>query len=312
MLTDPVLEKKTWSLPESLRYCERIAKNHYENFPVGSLLIPKKIRPYVWVIYAFARSADDFADEDIPETERLPLLNQWQEMLELCYHRRVNHPIFLALGEVVREFKIPKSLLSDLIKAFKMDVVKKQHANFEELLYYCQHSASPVGHLVLYLNRIIDEEVFKLSDYVCTALQLANFWQDVAVDLQKNRIYIPLEDFAKFGYTVEALKQHTCNENFQRLLAFQIQRTKKLFRLATDLPMMVGGRLGLELRCVILGGMSILRAIEKLSYDTLNQRPTISTFQKITILGNALFFYKRKLRAPRRKSNKVALEGSHS
>ena len=297
-MTNPLIEKKTWSIPEAFLYCERVAKSHYENFPVGSWLIPKKLRPYVWAIYAFARKADDYADEDYAEKDRLPKLDRWQDMLLHCYHRRVNHPVFLALGELVRQFKIPQHLFVDLITAFKMDVIKKRHATFEELLYYFKHSANPVGRLILHLFNVKEPRAYLLSDYVCTALQLANFWQDVSVDLEKDRIYIPQEDFAQFQYTEKQLVNRELNIQFQRLMAFQIQRTKRLFRKAEGLPALVGGRLGFELRAVILGGMGILKAVEAVQYDTLHTRPALTKGQKLKILLKACFRFKRSLAKP--------------
>lgn len=302
---DQELQKKVWTLPESFQYCKRVATSHYENFPVGSKLIPKKIRPYFFVLYAFARRADDFADEKSFANNRLDYLEDWREMLFKCVERRVNHPVFLALGETIKTFKIPIELLDDLLSAFKMDVKIKRHPKFENLLFYCKHSANPVGRLVLYLFGKTDPDYFKLSDYICTALQLANFWQDVAVDLDKGRIYIPQEDFEKFEYPEVDLLARKCTPQFQKLLAFQVQRTKKLFRMGSALPEKVGGRLGMELRCVILGGMKILEAIENIEYNTIEQRPTLSKKDKFKIIWHSFFFFKSKI-APKKQKEKLA------
>lgn len=295
---DEVLQKKPWSLPESFRYCERLARNHYENFPVGSVLIPKKLRPYVWAIYAFARRADDIADEDFSEPDRIPALEAWQDLLERGIHSKVNHPVFLALKETVRRFDIPLQLLIDLLTAFKMDVKTKRHPTFADVLYYCRHSADPVGRLVLYLFGRREEELLRLSDKICTALQLANFWQDVAVDLKKNRIYIPLEDLHRFDYSEEKMFACEYNPQFKELLKFQVDRTELMFREGAPLVYRTGGRLGLELKCVILGGMTILQKIRDLDYNTLALRPRIENKDKLVILTKALLSFKRNTKLP--------------
>jgi len=293
---DEVIQKKHWSLPDAFRYCERLTRNHYENFPVGSLLIPKKLRPYVWSIYAFARRADDIADEDFPEEDRIPALEAWQNLLERSLQTRVNHPVFLALKETVRQFNIPVQLLVDLITAFKMDVRIKQHPTFEDVLYYCQHSANPVGRLILHLFGYRDESLMLLSDKICTALQLANFWQDVAVDLKKSRIYIPQSDFSLFDYSPEQLFAGLYNEGFRDLLKFQVDRTATMFREGAPLVYLTKGRLGLELKCIVLGGMTILRKVREMNYNTLAMRPQIKGKEKGAILIKALFSFKRSLR----------------
>lgn len=305
---DPILQKRRWNLAEGFRYCERLAKQHYENFPVGSALIPKKLRPYVWSIYAFARRADDFADEEFNEHERIPALEAWQGLLETSLHQSVNHPVFLALKETIRLFQIPESLLVDLITAFKMDVRVKRRATFHDVLYYCRHSANPVGRLVLHLFGYRDEERMQLSDKICTALQLANFWQDVAVDLKKDRIYIPLEDMERFDYSEAQLFQHQYNANFRELLRFQVERTEDMFREGALLPSRTRGRLGLELKCVILGGMGILKKVRKLGFNTLKTRPHFERRDKVKILFKALFGFQRALKrkGPKIRRNREA------
>lgn len=194
---------------EAYRYCEQMAKSHYENFPVGSLLIPKAKRPYVWSIYAFARSADDFADEGYPsrkdfpndsawkekiiseENARLQKLNDWEKQSLEAAEGKASHPIFIALGQTIQDLKIPLQLLIDLLTAFKMDVTKRRYQNWEEVLFYCKHSADPVGRLILRIFGYNNPQLDEMSDAICTGLQLANFWQDIAVDREKDRIYIP-------------------------------------------------------------------------------------------------------------------------
>ncbi|MFO1464195.1 MAG: squalene synthase HpnC, partial [bacterium] len=240
---DEVLQKKHWSLADAFRYCERLARHHYENFPVGSVLIPKELRPYVWAIYAFARRADDIADEDFPEAERLPALRAWQALLEKSQVAPVNHPVFLALKETIRKFQIPTQLLVDLVTAFKWDVEVKRYPSFNDVLYYCRHSANPVGRLVLLLFGYRDEQRMLLSDKICSALQLANFWQDVSVDLEKNRIYLPLEDLKRFQVPEAELFARNCSPRFQDLLRFQVERTEQMFREGAPLVYTVKGRL---------------------------------------------------------------------
>jgi squalene synthase HpnC len=290
---DAALMKKAWTLADSYRYCERLTRRHYENFPVGSLLLPKKLRPHVCAIYAFARRADDFADEDFSEAERIPALEAWQGLLEKSQTCRVNHPVFLALRETIRRFDVPIQLLIDLVTAFKMDVRIKRHPTIQDLLFYCRHSANPVGRLVLILFGFRDEGLFRLSDLICTALQLANFWQDVAVDLKKNRIYIPLEDLAAFGCSEAQLFAQEYTPLFRELLRFEVERTETLFAEGAELVYRTGGRLGLELKCVVLGGLEICRKVRKLDFNTLASRPHLQGRDKVRILFQALFKFKR-------------------
>jgi len=290
---DEVLQRKPWTLPDAYRYCLRLARTHYENFPVGSLLIPKKLQPHVCAVYAFARRADDIADEDFPEADRIPALEAWEGLLERSSHGRVNHPVFLALRETIRQFQIPTQLLVDLVTAFKMDVRVKRHPTFNDVLFYCRHSAEPVGRLVLHLFGYRDEQMMVLSDKICTALQLANFWQDVAVDLKKNRIYIPLEDLNQFGYSSEQLFAHEYNKAFCQVMEYQVDRTEAMFLEGAPLVYQTPGRLGLELKCVVLGGLTVLKKIRQLQYNTLAQRPVIQGKDKAGILFKALFGFKR-------------------
>jgi len=277
---------------EAFGYCERVARAHYENFPVGSLLVPRDRRAHVYNIYAFARTADDFADEgyDTPltESERLAALDDWERQLEDCYRGRASHPVFIALGETVRELRLPIQLFSDLLSAFKQDVVRRRYADFDEVLDYCRRSANPVGRLILLLFGYRDEHLHRLSDHICTALQLANFWQDVSVDLQKDRIYLPEDERRRFGCTEEDLKARRFNECSAALMQFQVERTRELFERGRALPALVRGRLAFELRLTWLGGMRILERIERQRYDTLSRRPKITTLDKITLLAKAL------------------------
>jgi phytoene synthase len=281
------------SVLQAYAFCQQMAESHYENFPVGSLLVPNRLRKHVYSIYAFARTADDFADEgyesgEVTGTERLAALDDWQQKLERCFSGEADHPVFIALAATVKELNLPVKLFSDLLSAFRQDVVKTRYANFDEVLDYCTRSANPVGRLILLLFGYRDERLHQLSDHICTALQLANFWQDVSVDIAKDRIYLPQDDMAKFGVTVEDLRETRFSPNFAELLKFQVDRTWQLFNLGRELPELVSGRLKYELRLTWFGGTNILRQIEALGYDTLGQRPTNSTFDKLRLLARTL------------------------
>lgn len=278
---------------EAFAYCERLARTHYENFPVGSLLVPRSRRRHVYSIYAFARIADDFADEDydnasLTEAERLKALDDWEAQLAESYRGRARHPVFVALAETVKELQLPERLFKDLLLAFKQDVVKRRYADFTEVLDYCTRSANPVGRLILRLFDYRDEQLDTLSDCICTALQLTNFWQDVAVDIQKDRVYLPQDELAQFGVNVEDLRARRCTDAYRRLLEFQVERTRALFARGKELPARVSGRLAIELRLTWHGGMRILELIERQGYDTLNARPKLATVDKLILLSRTL------------------------
>ncbi len=282
-----------YSAPEALMYCERLTKAHYETLPVGSLLVPRPLRKHVYSIYAFARTADDFADEGyenstLTETQRLAALQDWQQNLENCFAGKADHPIFIALAATVKELNLPIKPLSDLLSAFKQDVFKTRYANFDEVLDYCTRSANPVGRLILLLFGYQDERLHRLSDHICTALQLANFWQDVSVDIRKDRIYLPQEEVQQFGVTIEDLREAKFSKHFAELMKFQVERTWELFHQGRELPELVSGRLKYELRLTWFGGANILKQIEALGYDTLTQRPANSTFDKLRLLARTL------------------------
>ncbi len=274
---------------ESFDFCSKIALEHYENFPVGSWLIPREKRKYLHAIYAFARTADDFADEGIyNEEERTRLLADWEKRLDECLTGNPHHPVFISLREAIEKFHIPSGLLRDLITAFKMDTVNKRYMAMSDVLNYCRYSANPVGRIVLFLFEHREPELHRLSDFICTALQLTNFWQDIAIDLEKDRIYIPQEDMERFGYTVSDLKSHTLNDSFRSLLSNEIEYTRDLFNNGRHLNTIVRKGLAIELRVIWSGGMKILEKIERNGYDIFNKRPVITTVDKIKILSRAL------------------------
>jgi hydroxysqualene synthase len=275
----------------SFKYCEDITRKHYENFPVASLLLPKDKRRYIFSIYAFARAADDFADEPGIEggaEKRLALLEEWRLKLEDCYNGKAYDPIFIALGKTVADCKIPIETLENLLKAFKQDVVKSRYATFDEVLGYCENSANPVGRLVLMVFGRQDEEMFYYSDKICTALQLTNFWQDIVIDLEKNRVYLPEEDIIRFGYSYDRLFEKKFDNSFKELLKFEVNRTRDLFNKGKKLIELTENnkaskKLSKELRLTLTGGNMILDKIEELGYNTLTYRPVISKFEKIKL-----------------------------
>ena len=278
-------------IDSSFKYCEEIAKKHYENFPVASLLMPKDKRKYVYAIYAFARAADDFADEpgiEGGQAKRLSLLNEWNQKLVDCYNGKAYDPIFIALSKTVTDCNIPAEPLENLLKAFKQDVVKNRYENFDEVLAYCKNSANPVGRLVLMIFGSHDEKLFELSDKICTALQLTNFWQDVKIDLKKDRIYLPAEDMKKFGYSFDELFEIKLDQNFIELMKFECDRTELLFNEGKELLELTSKdknlkKLSKELKLTWLGGTGILNKIREIDYDVFNKRPSISALDKIKI-----------------------------
>ena len=280
---------KTYSLDEAFSFCAAVTASHHENFPVASLFLPGEKRPYIQAIYAFSRIADDIADElEMHPDERLQKLDDWEQQLLGCFEGRADHPVFIALRETVNRVGIPIEPLQHLLAAFKKDVVQHSYETFEDLLGYCRCSANPVGRLVLMIFGYRNEVLHNMSDDICTALQLTNFWQDVAVDLEKNRLYIPLEDMRKFGYSNEDWHGRIWNDRFQALMKFQTERTRALFYHGGELPSRVDRDLQLELKLVWLGGMSILKNIERMHYNLFQRRPRLNGFNKLMILIRGL------------------------
>lgn len=299
-----MLQKET-TLPSHLRglqsarptpsyareYCRRITYRHYENFPVASMFIPRHLKQHVCNIYAFARTADDFADEPSFEGRRMECLDEWEEELKLSFKGLSIHPVFVALEETIREFFLPEGPFLDLIKAFKMDVVKNRYRDFDEVLYYCRHSANPVGRLILLLFGYYNEEWFGWSDSICTALQLTNFWQDVSVDLKKGRIYIPQREMVEYGVTEYDLEKGRLTPGISRLIAFQVERTEGLFFQGRPLAVAVHNlMLSFELRLTWLGGMTILQKIKANRYDIF-RRPVLTKADWVRLLLRALLFF---------------------
>jgi hydroxysqualene synthase len=276
--------------------CRRLAARHYENFPVASRLVPSDKRDALAVIYAFARSADDFADEP-GMTGRLAALAAWRSKLDACFSGTTDHQVFIALADVVARFGLSYDHFNNLICAFESDVRTNRHADFASLLDYCRCSANPVGRLVLELFGHRSAELFALSDSICTALQLANFWQDVGIDLGRDRIYLPLQDLARFGLSVSDLQDlmkardgvvpKALLERWQGLMAFQVRRTRDLFEDGSSLPELVVPELCRQLRITWLGGMTILARIESVRYDVFRKRPALSKLDFVRLYYKA-------------------------
>ncbi len=214
------------SLAEARAYCERLARTHYENFSVATWFLPERMRPHFHAVYAYCRISDDLGDEVGDPEQSLVLLNDWEQQLDECYSGSPRHPVFVALRETVRAMDIPKKPFADLLTAFRQDQKVSRYGRFEDLLGYCVNSANPVGRLVLYCCGYRDEERQRLSDYTCTALQLANLWQDIAVDYGKGRIYLPLEDMNRFGATEAMIAERRATPEFIELMRFEVQRAR--------------------------------------------------------------------------------------
>ena len=278
------------SIDEAYRYCEQLAFSHYENFPVASRFLPRDKRKHVAAVYAFARIADDFADEPgLTQEERLQRLQDWETRLSECYRGTASHPVFVALGNTARQFQIPQQLFQNLLAAFRSDVTVRRYESFEDVLAYCRNSANPVGRLVLLLFGYKDETMMGWSDKICTALQLTNFWQDLSIDLDKDRVYIPLEDIRKFKLRVEDIQGKQFSPAIRDLMEFEVLRTEELFKKGEPLLTNVGKDLSLEMKLTWLGGVKILKKIRDLDYDVLHHRPTLSLFDKSSLLLRALF-----------------------
>jgi len=274
---------------EAIAYCERLTRSHYENFPVASRLLPARVRPAIYSIYAFARTADDFADEgSATSAERLKKLDEWGGKLKDCYRGVAANPIFIALRETVASRDIPSKPLEDLLAAFRMDVTKSRYNTFNEVLHYCDHSANPVGRLILQIFGYANEENIARSDQFCTALQLANFWQDLSIDIQKPRVYIPLDDIERFDYTETELFAGVFDERFRKLMMFQVERTDAMFQRAKPLVSNVGRDLRLELSLTWNGGMTILNKIRRLDYDVLSRRPRITKLDTVPLFVKSI------------------------
>lgn len=275
------------SLAEARDYCARLARTHYENFSVATWFLPKRLRQHFFNVYAYCRISDDLGDEVGDAKSALELLDQWQAELDACYDGAPKHPVFVALAETVREFDIPKHEFSDLLIAFRQDQTITRFETFDDVLGYCHYSANPVGHLVLYLCGYHDAERQQLSDHTCTALQLANFWQDVSVDYAKGRIYLPLQDMRQFEVSEDDILCARNTPAFRALMRFQVARAREWFERGLPLAGKVDSELAVDLVLFSRGGQEILRAIEKQDYAVLGNRPVISKSRKLALVARA-------------------------
>ena len=275
------------SLAEAREYCRRLARSHYENFSVASWFLPKRLRQHFFNVYSYCRISDDLGDEVGDGAASLQLLGEWETELNACYDGYPRHPVFVALAETVRMFEIPKHEFADLLTAFRQDQHITRYETFNDLLAYCRYSANPVGHLVLYLCGYRDRERQMLSDYTCTALQLANFWQDVSADFAKGRIYVPVEDLRRFGVSEEILGTNENSSAFREMLKFEVTRAREWFAQGLPLIGKVDRDLATDIELFSRGGQEILNAIERQHYAVLGSRPSISKSRKLALVGRA-------------------------
>ena len=277
------------ALDEARAYCQRLAETHYENFHVVSWFLPKALRPHFHAIYAYCRISDDLGDEVGGTAEALALLELWGEELDACYAGKARHPVFVALKETIRECSIPKEPFADLLTAFRQDQTVTRYATMEDVLAYCRYSANPVGRLVLYACGEAptegSDERFRLSDATCTALQLANFWQDVREDYAMGRVYLPQKDMQFYHVSDVNIGEGIATPEFRALLHCEVEYARGLFEEGLPLIGMVNRDLAVDLELFSRGGLEILRAIEQRDYDVLSARPAIS---KMTKAGLAL------------------------
>lgn len=275
------------SLVEAYTYCERLARSHYENFSVATWFLPKRLRQHFFNVYAYCRISDDLADETGDRSASLQLLEEWESELNACYAGAPRHPVFVALAGTVREFDIPKQTFVDLLTAFRQDQRVTRYETFDDLLGYCRYSANPVGHLVLYLCGYRDPERQHLSDFTCTALQLANFWQDVSPDYSKGRIYLPLGDLRRFGVSESDIAKQNNSPQFLDLMRFEAQRAREWFARGLPLVGKVNRELAVDIELFSRGGQEILNAIERQKYAVLGNRPAISKTRKLALIARA-------------------------
>ena len=279
-----VTEGRTYSPQEARRYTETIARSHYENFTVVSWFLPRELRQHMYNVYAYCRWSDDLGDEIPDPAMAVQGLEWWRGELEACYAGAPRHPVFVALRETIERYEIPPEPFHHLLDAFVQDQTVKRFPTFADLQHYCTRSADPVGRLVLYLFGFRDAERQRLSDATCTALQLTNFWQDVTVDWQKGRVYLPLEDLRKFGAREEQIATGDFDAAFRELMVFEVERARRLFAEGLPLLQMVPKRLRLDLEMFTRGGEAILGAIERQGYDVLSSRPVLSRVGKAGLI----------------------------
>ena len=276
------------NIEESLAYTRWLATHHYENFHVVSFLLPKRLHQDFYNVYAFCRWADDLGDEIGDCAESLRLLEWWRGELDRMYGGEAAHPVFVALRPTVERYGIPREPFADLIHAFVQDQTVTRYRDWDEVLGYCRYSANPVGRLVLYLCGYSDAERQRLSDATCTALQLANFWQDIAVDLRKDRVYLPADLLARHGCSVEDLFALRFTQGFREAMREAVEKARGLFLKGLPLVRMVDRRLSIDLDLFSRGGMRVLDKIEAQDYDVLTARPAVSKAERVALLLRAV------------------------
>lgn len=260
-------------------YTRRLTATHYENFPVASWLLPRELRQHFCNVYAYCRWADDLGDETGDPRRSLELLSWWRDEVHRCYEDDPQHPVFVALQETIREFAIPAEPFLDLISAFEQDQTVTEYETFSQLRDYCRRSADPVGRIVLHLCGAYRDETVLWSDSICTGLQLANFWQDVARDFEIGRVYLPQEDRRHFGYTHADLHRRVMNDSFRRLMEFEVDRSRELLLAGLPLVEAVPGRPQVDIELFIRGGLQVLRQIERIDYRVWETRPVVSKWR---------------------------------
>jgi squalene synthase HpnC len=275
------------SLPDAYAYCERLARSHYENFSVATWFLPKRLRQHFYNVYAYCRISDDLGDETGSPEASLQLLDEWESELNACYEAHPRHPVFVALAGTVREFDIPKQTFADLLTAFRQDQKITRYETFDDLLGYCHCSANPVGHLVLYLCGYRDAERQQLSDYTCTALQLANFWQDVSADFEKGRVYLPIADLRRYNVSEADIAAKNNTAEFVQMMRFEVQRAREWFDRGLPLTKKVSRELAIDIELFSRGGQEILNAIKRQGYAVLGRRPVISKTRKLSLVARA-------------------------
>jgi squalene synthase HpnC len=276
------------SLAEAQEYCRHLARSHYENFSVATWFLPERLRQHFFNVYAYCRISDDLGDEVGDPSASLQMLDQWQSELDACYTAHPRHPVFVALQETVNKFDIPQKPFNDLLKAFRQDQTVTRYETFDDVLGYCRYSANPVGHLVLYLCGYRDSERQALSDFTCTALQLANFWQDVSDDYGKGRIYLPLEDMRRYQVAEDDIAAGRNTPAFCEMMWFEVERARQLFEQGLPLVKQVDRELTVDLELFSRGGQEILNAIERQKYAVLGRRPAISKTRKLALVARAV------------------------
>ncbi|HVZ80002.1 MAG TPA: squalene synthase HpnC [bacterium] len=277
------------SLEKAYQECEKLAFSHYENFPVASWLLPKETRPHIAALYAFARIADDFADEPRYEGKRRTLLDGWERNLKAALKGKKSGPALVAFAGTIQKFDIPLSLPLALLRAFRMDLVKHRWSSWNSLLDYCRHSADPVGRMVLWISGVRDPKTLRYSDFICSGLQLINFWQDSSIDLKKGRIYYPRQLLKKHGIREKDLLNDHDSPQVRRMVREAVDFTESYFHRGFPILGSVSGRLKWELKATVKGGQAILDRIRALDYNVLAHRPVLTGWDKLRI-GASLFF----------------------